>query len=386
MFEVEGPNGDGAQAGALADRRRGPRGPARARARPARARGDAPDRLGLGPLRGRGRRRRHGPGLVARARAPLDAASCRRSTSSIPGYWTWFIPLHDGITSVGVTGPTGFDERAAAHAGGLPALSRRARRDGAPAALRQAARPGQLRADRLLDRALLRARPLGTHRRGRDLRRSAVQPRAPTSSRTRTTSSPSSSRATSPARARPSSRSAAISTTGSWRSARKRRCSSTATTTRPSAASSWQAEVGLRHRQLLQPLGVAVHARRAPRPALASPPAADGAADPVGARQLQRAVPRVADSLRKRGEFYRANQGKFTPGLDHLDFLQRVGLPRPRREVLEKTEDIFNDVRRRALQLLGPDTALDPEEKLSLWRCSPPSPLAERRGPGAARL
>jgi flavin-dependent dehydrogenase len=28
-----------------------------------------------------------------------------------PGYWVWFIPLHDGVTSVGVTGMTGFDER-----------------------------------------------------------------------------------------------------------------------------------------------------------------------------------------------------------------------------------------------------------------------------------
>ena len=28
-----------------------------------------------------------------------------------PGYWVWFIPLHDGVISVGVTGPTGFDER-----------------------------------------------------------------------------------------------------------------------------------------------------------------------------------------------------------------------------------------------------------------------------------
>jgi flavin-dependent dehydrogenase len=28
-----------------------------------------------------------------------------------PGYWVWFIPLHDGITSVGVTGTTGWDER-----------------------------------------------------------------------------------------------------------------------------------------------------------------------------------------------------------------------------------------------------------------------------------
>lgn len=28
-----------------------------------------------------------------------------------PGYWVWFIPLHDGVTSVGVTGTTGCDER-----------------------------------------------------------------------------------------------------------------------------------------------------------------------------------------------------------------------------------------------------------------------------------
>src|SRR5262249_10526054 len=75
---------------------------------------------------------------------------------------------------------------------------------------------------------------------------------------------------------------------------------------------------------------------------------------------------KVSESLHRRGEFYRRNQGEFTPGLDHLDFLHRVGLPRPRREILEKTEEIFNDVRRRALLLLGPDAQHAPEEKLSL--------------------
>jgi flavin-dependent dehydrogenase len=75
---------------------------------------------------------------------------------------------------------------------------------------------------------------------------------------------------------------------------------------------------------------------------------------------------RVAESLRARGEFYRMNEGVFTPGLDHLDFLMRVGLPRPRREVLEKTEEIFNSVRRRALLMLGPDARRDPDEALSL--------------------
>jgi flavin-dependent dehydrogenase len=74
----------------------------------------------------------------------------------------------------------------------------------------------------------------------------------------------------------------------------------------------------------------------------------------------------VSESLQRRGEFHRRNRGEFTPGLDHLDFLQRVGLARTRREVLEKTEQIFNDVRRRALALLGPDAHHTPDEELSL--------------------
>ena len=60
------------------------------------------------------------------------------------------------------------------------------------------------------------------------------------------------------------------------------------------------------------------------------------------------------------------NQGVFTPGLDFLDFLTQVGLPRPRREVMEKTEQIFNSVRRRALLMLGPDAVGNPDESLSL--------------------
>ncbi len=75
---------------------------------------------------------------------------------------------------------------------------------------------------------------------------------------------------------------------------------------------------------------------------------------------------KVSESLHRRGEFYRKNRGEFTPGLDHLDFLQRVGEPRSRREILEKTEHIFNDVRRRALALLGPDARHASDEELSL--------------------
>jgi hypothetical protein len=43
-----------------------------------------------------------------------------------------------------------------------------------------------------------------------------------------------------------------------------------------------------------------------------------------------------------------------------------VGQARTRREVLDKTEQIFNDVRRRALALLGPDARHAPDEELSL--------------------
>jgi flavin-dependent dehydrogenase len=74
----------------------------------------------------------------------------------------------------------------------------------------------------------------------------------------------------------------------------------------------------------------------------------------------------AAESLRARGEFYRMNQGVFTPGLDHLDFLTRVGLARPRREVLEKTAQIFNSVRQRGLAMLGPDSGRDADQVLSL--------------------
>jgi flavin-dependent dehydrogenase len=75
---------------------------------------------------------------------------------------------------------------------------------------------------------------------------------------------------------------------------------------------------------------------------------------------------KLSESLERRGAFHRRNRGEFTPGLDHLDFLERVGEPRSRREVLEKTEQIFNDVRRRALALLGPDARHAPDEELSL--------------------
>jgi flavin-dependent dehydrogenase len=62
---------------------------------------------------------------------------------------------------------------------------------------------------------------------------------------------------------------------------------------------------------------------------------------------------RVAETLRAEGRFYARNRGEFSYGLENIDFVPRVGLPRSRREVLEKTEEIFARVRRQALELIG---------------------------------
>lgn len=75
---------------------------------------------------------------------------------------------------------------------------------------------------------------------------------------------------------------------------------------------------------------------------------------------------KLSETLLERGEFYRQNQGVFSPGLSHLDFLENVGKPRSRREVMETTERIFNSVRQRALVLLGSKTMRDPAEVLPL--------------------
>ena len=83
----------------------------------------------------------------------------------------------------------------------------------------------------------------------------------------------------------------------------------------------------------------------------------------------------LAETLQQRGEFYRMNRGEFTPGLARLDFLDRVGLARSRREVMEKTEQIFNAVRQRALILLGPDAVRDPGEVLPLHAMTSPGSL-----------
>jgi flavin-dependent dehydrogenase len=57
--------------------------------------------------------------------------------------------------------------------------------------------------------------------------------------------------------------------------------------------------------------------------------------------------------LRESGEFYGGNLGRFATGLEHIGFIPEVGQPRSNTAVLERTNDIFNGARDRALDLLG---------------------------------
>ena len=62
---------------------------------------------------------------------------------------------------------------------------------------------------------------------------------------------------------------------------------------------------------------------------------------------------RVEASLRADENYYRCNAGGFSYGLENIDFVDSVGTPRSRKEVLHKTEEVFNLVYARANELLG---------------------------------
>jgi flavin-dependent dehydrogenase len=76
--------------------------------------------------------------------------------------------------------------------------------------------------------------------------------------------------------------------------------------------------------------------------------------------EFNRLFGEVARALRERGEFFAGNRGNFVPGLSSLDFLGDVGTARAHETVLKKNEQIFQAVRARAEALLG----------------KPPAPLA----------
>jgi flavin-dependent dehydrogenase len=62
---------------------------------------------------------------------------------------------------------------------------------------------------------------------------------------------------------------------------------------------------------------------------------------------------RVAQTLEARGDYYRANTGRFYHGLTNIDFAERVGCDRSEAEVMTTTLDLFNCVRAQAAVLLG---------------------------------
>ena len=62
---------------------------------------------------------------------------------------------------------------------------------------------------------------------------------------------------------------------------------------------------------------------------------------------------RVESELHTRGAYHRRNRGHFSYGLENIDFLQDIGLPRSQRQTLEQAARSFNQVRRDALALVG---------------------------------
>lgn len=84
---------------------------------------------------------------------------------------------------------------------------------------------------------------------------------------------------------------------------------------------------------------------------------------------------KVEAELQQSGRYYRRNTGQFSYGLEHIDFVEAVGEPRSQREVLAKTGEIFNSVYRRAVALLR-DTDPDEVAELPLTSFMVDRPLA----------
>lgn len=68
----------------------------------------------------------------------------------------------------------------------------------------------------------------------------------------------------------------------------------------------------------------------------------------------------VEAELLARGEYHRGNRGAFSYGLEHIDFLEEIGLPRSRHRTLEQAARTFHVVRRDALALLDEEVEEEP--------------------------
>lgn len=77
----------------------------------------------------------------------------------------------------------------------------------------------------------------------------------------------------------------------------------------------------------------------------------------LGALENFRALfQRVEAALVAQGAYHRRNRGVFSHGLENIDFLPKIGLPRSREETLAQAARTFETVRREACRLLGEET------------------------------
>ncbi len=84
----------------------------------------------------------------------------------------------------------------------------------------------------------------------------------------------------------------------------------------------------------------------------------------------------VEARLRERGEYFRGNAGRFYCGLDGIRFMQQVGTERSQSQVLAQAGETFNQVRAKALQILGEAKSTEQVEPLPLSAFLAPRALA----------
>jgi len=75
---------------------------------------------------------------------------------------------------------------------------------------------------------------------------------------------------------------------------------------------------------------------------------------------------KVEAELRRRGEYHARNRGEYSDGRDCLWFMSEVGQPRDDARVLEITEEIFNRVWHRGLDLLDGGSPAEPRRRKPL--------------------
>lgn len=61
---------------------------------------------------------------------------------------------------------------------------------------------------------------------------------------------------------------------------------------------------------------------------------------------------KLTAELHQQGNYYRSNSGRFTYGIDHIDWLDEIFAPRPRRRIMEVNLGLFNWVREQAYSIL----------------------------------